>query len=173
MGSAVSPRHSNPSMVSTVHQLAHEVRVAGGIFQRQSCNKQSLVVEQGSVGFGLVRVGGDSRLQSLEGGVVHIELQNPLGMDGAVGLNGLEILLHLKAQTLAGGEADGMGLQTGGDLDLLDLVAQSFLHKVQSGLVGAGSLLGLLLSAFFNLLIQDGAELLILVGCLLYTSRCV
>lgn len=68
VGSAVSPRHSNPSMVSSVHQLAHEVRVAGGIFQRQSCNKQSLVVEQGSVGFGLVRVGGDSRLQSLEGG---------------------------------------------------------------------------------------------------------
>ena len=56
-----------------------------------------------------------------------------------------------------------MGLQMGGDLDLLDRRSAASFTKSKRPCWRPGSLLRLLLSAFFNLLIH-GAELLILVG---------
>ena len=47
-----------------LHQLTHQVGVAGGIVQRQARDEQRLVVQQLGVLLGLVRVGGDGGLQS-------------------------------------------------------------------------------------------------------------
>ena len=57
-----------------------------------------------------------------------------------------------------------MGFQPGTGLDLLDPVPQGLLHEVESRLVGLGLLLGLFLRALLNLLVQHGAEFLVLVG---------
>ena len=146
------------------HQFAHQVGVAGGVVQRQARDEQGLTVQQLRVLFRLLRVFCHGVFQGLEHGMLHIQLQNAVGFDGGVGLDGLEILFHLKAQPLAGGEADGVGLQTGAGLDFLDLAAQGLLHEVKSGLVAVGGLLGLLLRALLNLLVQDGAQLLVVLA---------
>ena len=61
-----------------LHQSAHQIRVAGGIVQRQSRDQQRLIVQQLGVDLGLFRVGGHGVLQSGEGRVLRVQLQNPL-----------------------------------------------------------------------------------------------
>ena len=55
------------------------------------------------------------------------------------------VALHLQGDRAVGGQAAGARLQDLGDADLLHLVAQHVLHRLQHGLAGLGLLLGLLL----------------------------
>ena len=148
---------------SLLHQFADQIGVAGGVLQRHAGDELGLVVQQGCVLLCLLGVGGDGVLQSDECGVLHIQLQHMGGLDVGAALDAAEIALHLEADAVAGGQAHGMGLQTGGGLDRLHLLAQSFLHKVKGGLVGIGGFLGALGVAVGQLVVQHGAEGLLLI----------
>ncbi len=93
----------------SLHQRADEVGVLGGILERQTRDKQSLAVENLGVLARLVDVGLNQLLHLLNGGVVHVELEHALSLHAAVGLDGVEVLLHLERDTALRGQADGVG----------------------------------------------------------------
>ena len=143
-------------LLSSVHQRAHQLSVAGGVLQRQAGDELSLGVEELRVPGGLVPVALHRPAEGGEGRRVGVELQHPLGLHafGVLGVHPLEILLHLQGDGAVGGEAHRAALQDFGHPGLLDGAAQGLLEEVQHGL------------ALLGLLLQGGL-------CLLYTSRCV
>ena len=72
------PRFLPGSVCSLLHQPANQVRVPGGVVQGQARNQQSLVVEQFGVGLRLLAIRFHGGLQSLEGRVLHVQLQDPV-----------------------------------------------------------------------------------------------
>ena len=113
------PKETAPFQAAALfHQLAHQIRVAGGIVQRQTGDQQRLIVQQPGVLLGLFRVGSDGGFQRREDRMLRVQFQNPLGLDAAFRLHHLEILLHLKAQTFPSRQAHRMGFQPDGGLHL-------------------------------------------------------
>ena len=96
--------------------------------------------------------------------MLRVQLQDALRLNASVGLDGLKVFLHLEADALPGGEADGVGLELGGGADLLHGVAQGLLHEGEDILVGVRRLLGLLLGVLPGGAAHGGAEGLFLVG---------
>ena len=96
--------------------------------------------------------------------MLRVQLQDALRLNASVGLDGLKVFLHLEADALSGGEADGVGLELGGGADLLHGVAQGLLHEGEDVLVGIRRLLGLLLGVLPGHAAHGGAEGLFLVG---------
>ena len=61
----------------SLHQLADQLRIGHGVFQREVCHQQRLSVKELGVVLRLFRIGGHSGFHSLEGGMLRIQLQNP------------------------------------------------------------------------------------------------
>ena len=128
------------------HQRAHQFRISGGVLQGQVGQQQGLAVEQlGILLHGGLIPGVHRLLQGGVGGGIGVELQHPLRLHVLAALQLAHVALHLQGDGAVGGQAAGARLQDLGDADLLHLVAQHVLHRLQHGLAGLGLLLGLLL----------------------------
>lgn len=82
---------------------SRQVRVGGGVLDGQTRDEAGLVIENLRVLFGLVRVDDPGGLEGGEGGMIHVDLQNALGLHAQLRLHGGEILLHLEGDALAAG----------------------------------------------------------------------
>ena len=89
--------------------------------------------------------------------MIHVDLQDTLGLHVQVGLYGGEVFLHLKGETLAAGQAHRVGLQLGAGLDLRHLVAQRLLDEVK-GLLVPLRLVRLGLAVQLQLAVHHAAE---------------
>ena len=94
--------------------------------------------------------------------MVHVDLQNPLGLHAHLRLDGVEVPLHLEAHALAGGHAHRMGLQLPGDTDLVHALPEGLLHEVQGFLIVVRLLL-LRHIVQIQIAVHGGAEGLLLV----------
>ena len=94
--------------------------------------------------------------------MLHVHLQNTLGLQGEVWLHGGEVLLHFEGHALAAGEADGMGLQLAGGLHLIHPASQRLLQEIQRLLMIRR--LRLLLVPQLQIAVHGGAECLVAVG---------
>ena len=95
--------------------------------------------------------------------MIHIELQNTLGLQPKLRLHRREVLLHLEGHALAAGEAHRMGLQLGGRLHRVHAVAQDLLDEAKGLLIMLG-LVRLLLVPQLQIAVNGGAEGLVLIG---------
>ena len=94
--------------------------------------------------------------------MVHVDLQNALGLQAQLRLHRREVLLHLKGDALAAGKAHRMGLELGGCLHGVHAAAQRLLDEVEGVLVVL-RLIGLLGIAQLQIPVDGGAEGLVLI----------
>ena len=143
-------------------QGAEQIRIVGGVLQRQTCNEHGLIQQDLGILFGPVGVRDAGGLQSGKGGMLHVHLQNTLGLQGEAWLHGGKVLLHFEGHALAAGEADGMGLQLAGGLHLIHPASQRLLQEIQRLLMIRR--LRLLLVPQLQIAVHGGAECLVAVG---------
>ena len=94
--------------------------------------------------------------------MIHVDLQDALGLQAQLRLHRCEVFLHLEGHALAAGQAHRVGLEPGGCLHLVHLIPQCFLQEGKALLMAVG-LVGLLLIAQLQIPVNGGAEGLVLI----------
>ena len=96
--------------VRLLPQGAQQVGVGAGVVDGQTGDQARLIVQDLGVLLSLLRLHDAGRLEGQERRVIHVDLQDALGLHVQVGLHGGEVLLHLEAEALARRQADGKEL---------------------------------------------------------------